>query len=121
VRGFGDLESTVMDVMWQRAEPSTVREILDQLTASRSLAYTTVMTVLDNLHRKGMLARVKAGRAWVYEPIYGRGEYTARVMRDVLSSVDDRATTLAHFVDAMSEDESQTLRGLLRRRPGRRT
>jgi BlaI family transcriptional regulator, penicillinase repressor len=80
------------------------------------LAYTTVMTVMDNLHRKGMLARVKARRAWLYEPVLSREQYTARVMRDVLSSTDDRAGALAHFVETMSEEESQALRTLLRRR-----
>ena len=78
------------------------------------------MTVMDNLHRKGMLRRGKDGRAWLYEPTMSRGEYTAQVMHEVLRSTHDQTAAMSHFVAAMTEEESQALRDLLRRRPGRK-
>src|SRR5258706_193139 len=118
MRDFGDLEAVIMDAMWRRSEPATVRDILEPLAAARPLAYTTVMTVMDNLHRKGFLSREMVGRAWRYTPSASREVYTARLMHDALNSSDDQTAALAHFVAGMSESESQTLPSLLRRRPG---
>ena len=121
MRGLGDLEAAVMDVMWRRKTPATVRDVLEQLNKRRQLAYTTVMTVMDNLFNKGLLARTMVGRAWLYEPVLTRAEYTAQIMRNVLGSAGDRSAAMAHFVAAMTPEESQELRLLLRRRPrGRR-
>jgi predicted transcriptional regulator len=63
VREFGQLESAVMDVVWAQDRPCLVREVRDQLSYGRPLAYTTVMTVLAILHSKGVLHREKYGRA----------------------------------------------------------
>ncbi len=57
MRGLGELESAVMDVLWSMPGPLRVRDVLDELAPGRTLAYTTVMTVLDNLHRKGWVQR----------------------------------------------------------------
>ncbi len=57
-----------MDRLWAWARPSTVREVLADLQRERSVAYTTVMTVMDNLHRKGILDRRADGRAYRYMP-----------------------------------------------------
>jgi predicted transcriptional regulator len=120
VRGFGDLEAVIMDVMWSREEAATVRQVFEDLAAGRSIAYTTVLTVMDNLHRKGFLRREMVGRAWRYRPSASREEYTAQLMRDALEQAGDQRAALAHFVAGMSEDESTALRTLLRRRPGPR-
>ena len=116
MRGFGDLEAAVMDVVWATDRALTVRDVLEVLVKDRPLAYTTVMTVMDNLHRKGILRRSKDGRAWLYEAVMTRGAYTAQVMRDVLQSAHDQTSAMSHFVAAMTDEESQTLRILLRRR-----
>ena len=121
MRDFGDLEAVIMDTMWRRDQPATVREVYTPLAKARPLAYTTVMTVMDNLYRKGFLSREMVGRAWQYRPTATREEYTARLMRDALNAADEKTTALAHFVAGMTESESQTLRWLLRRpRGGRR-
>jgi predicted transcriptional regulator len=109
-----------MDVMWRRTDPATVRQVFQELAGQRSVAYTTVMTVMDNLHRKGFLDREMAGRAWSYRPSVGREEYTARLMRDALHEAGDQQAALARFVAGMSEQESQMLRAVLRRRSGKR-
>lgn len=120
MRGFGDLEAAVMDVVWDKNAAVTVRDVLQELVRDRPLAYTTVMTVMDNLHRKGMLRRSKNGRAWLYEATASPGEYTAQIMHEVLQSAHDQTAAMSHFLAAMTEKESQTLRSLLRRRPSRK-
>src|SRR5258706_13914730 len=72
MRGFGDLEAVVMQAMWRREDPATVRQVFEELAAGRRIAYTTVMTVMDNLYRKGFLDRQMTGRAWSYQPTASR-------------------------------------------------
>jgi len=116
VRGFGDLEAAIMTVMWARDQPATVRDVHAELGPDRQIAYTTVMTVMDTLHRKGFLARQMIGRAWSYRPTASRQEYTAQVMREVLASAGDQTGVLGHFIASLSEPEATALRALLRRR-----
>jgi predicted transcriptional regulator len=62
---FGPLEIRVLDALWSRGEPACVREIQPQFPG---VAYTTLMTTLDRLFRKGTLTREKTGRAFYYRP-----------------------------------------------------
>jgi predicted transcriptional regulator len=61
---FGDLEATIMDVMWAADRPLRVREVASELHRERPLAFNTVQTVLENLFRKGWLNRSRDGRAY---------------------------------------------------------
>lgn len=110
VREFGELESAIMDVMWAADRPCAVREVRERMDYPRPVAYTTVMTVMDILHRKGVLHRDKHGRAWRYWPAEERAEHDARLMAEVLHSGDDRAATMRHFLARVSDDERETLR-----------
>jgi predicted transcriptional regulator len=110
VRPFGELEAAVMDVLWQRGAPATVREVLGELSASRSLAYTTVMTVMDNLHRKGALRREMEGRAWRYSPTRTRAQHSAALLQEVLGAAGDRDEVLMHFVADLDADAVASLR-----------
>src|SRR5262245_60027538 len=121
MREFGDLEAVIMDVMWRRGTPATVREVHAGLARARPIAYTTVMTVMDNLYHKGFLQREMVGRAWSYTPTAIREAHTARMMHDALDAAGDQTAALALFVAEMSEQESQALRWLLRRRPRSRS
>src|SRR6266487_4083410 len=115
MRGFGQLESKIMDTLWDSGRPATVREVLGELRGSRDIAYTTVMTVMDNLYRKGFLQRERDGRAYRYSPTTSREQYVAELMRDALASSTDYAAALMHFTEQLSEDESVALRTALRR------
>jgi len=106
-RPFGDLEATVMDLLWSADRPLLVREVLDLLPARP--AYTTVMTVMDNLHRKGWLIRERDGRAWRYAPAVSRQAYTARLMNDALATSTDRAGALARFAEQIAEEDAEAL------------
>ncbi len=118
--GLGDLEAAVMNVLWQTEEPMKVREVLEQLNTNRNLAYTTVMTVLDNLYRKGWVLRELDGKAYRYEPALSRDEATARTMRAVLESSGDPEAALLHFASTASDREIELLRSGLRRKTRRR-
>jgi predicted transcriptional regulator len=111
-RPFGDLEATVMDLLWSAGHPLLVREVVDQM-GPPPRAYTTVMTVMDNLHRKGWLARRRDGRAWRYEPELTREAYTARLMREALAVSDDRAGVLARFVEEIDPADAAALAAAL--------
>ena len=131
MRGFGELESVVIDRLWNRAhqadrtaEPTavktTVREVFDDLKQHREIAYTTVMSTMDNLHRKGWLDRERQGKAFWYWPTLTREEYSARLMRDALEAGGKSDVVLTHFLRQMTDQESATLRAALRRLPTRK-
>jgi predicted transcriptional regulator len=120
VRGFGDLETVIMHLVWDHGRPVTVRELFDELRQERAIAYTTVMSTMDNLHRKGWLARAKEGKAYRYTATATREEYSARLMREALTGGGDTEVVLSHFVAQMGGEESEMLRAVVRRLAGRR-
>lgn len=115
VRGFGELEASIMDRLWNRESDATVRDILDELSAERDIAYTTVMSTMDNLHGKGWLSRERDGRAYRYRPTLTREEHTARLMLDALNGGGRSEAVLSHFVAQIDAAESADLRAALRR------
>jgi predicted transcriptional regulator len=114
MRRLGELEAVIMGRLWQWGRAVLVREVVDDLRDERGLAYTTVMTVMENLHRKGWLRRERDGRAWRYEPAGSRSGYTAALMNDALATSADHRTALAHFALQMSPHDA----ALLREAPG---
>jgi predicted transcriptional regulator len=118
VRGFGDLETVIMHMVWDHDGPVTVRDLFDELKRERVIAYTTVMSTMDNLHRKGWLARAKDGKAYRYTATASREEYSARLMREALADGGDTEVVLSHFVDQIGGAESEALRMVVRRLRG---
>ena len=110
MRQFGELEAAIMRDLWERAEPATVRDVLASLSTSRKLAYTTVMTVMDNLHRKGQVTREMSGRAWLYRPVRTQAQHAAALLQDVLAESADRQEVLMHFVADLDSDSVTQLR-----------
>jgi predicted transcriptional regulator len=120
MRGFGDLEAVVMHRVWEHDGPVTVRELFDELSRERAIAYTTVMSTMDNLHRKGWLARDKDGKAYRYSAVASRDEYSARLMREALAEAGDTESVLSHFVAQMDGEQSEVLRAVLDKIAGHR-
>jgi predicted transcriptional regulator len=120
MQGLGELEAAVMNVLWDAAEPLKVRDVLERLHTGRQLAYTTVMTVLDNLHRKQWVERVKQGKAYEYKATFSREDASARALRDVLDSSADPHAVLMRFVETVSDEETDLLRTALRKKRIRR-
>jgi predicted transcriptional regulator len=106
---LGELEDAVMTRVWKWNRPVTVREVLEDLQQERSIAYTTVMTVLDNLHQKGWVRREAEGRAYRYEAVSTRPAYAAALMNDAWSQSDNPAAALVAFFGMMSEEQRQAL------------
>ncbi|MDX2544777.1 BlaI/MecI/CopY family transcriptional regulator [Streptomyces sp. WI04-05B] len=111
---MGELEDAVMTRVWKWNRPVTVREVLEDLRQERSIAYTTVMTVLDNLHQKGWVRREAEGRAYRYEAVSTRAAYAAALMNDAWSQSDNPAAALVAFFGMMSEEQRLALRDAVR-------
>ncbi len=104
-----------MDRVWDLCQTTTVREIFDDLARDREIAYTTVMSTMDNLHRKGWLQRERAGKAFRYWPTMTREEHSAALMRDAFDTGGDSDRVLAFFINQMDAEESSRVRAALRR------
>ncbi|WP_182607887.1 BlaI/MecI/CopY family transcriptional regulator [Streptomyces alkaliphilus] len=113
-RSLGELEDAVMTRVWEWNRPVTVREVLEDLRKERPIAYTTVMTVLDKLHRKGWVRRERDGRAYRYEAVSTRAAYAAALMNDAWSRSDNPAAALVAFFGMMSPVQTDALRDALR-------
>ncbi|HET9050578.1 MAG TPA: BlaI/MecI/CopY family transcriptional regulator [Candidatus Dormibacteraeota bacterium] len=110
-RAPGWLENEVLAALWAASEPMTPSMV--QAILPRDLAYTTVMTVLQRLHAKGLLRRHRAGRAFAYEPVLDAAEFAARQMRTALDRGSDRAAVLQRFLAGLSPDDEGLLHELL--------
>lgn len=113
---LGDLERAVMEYLWSCAEPQTVRQVHEVLSAHRDLAYTTVMTVLQRLAKKDLVVQHRDDRAYRYAPTHGRDELVAGLMMDALAQVshsDTREAALVHFVERVGPEEAAALRRAL--------
>lgn len=106
---LGDLERAVMDVLWRNGEESSVREVHGVL--GDDLAYTTVMTTLDRLHRKGLLTRRHEGRAFLYRARLSRDEFERQMATDVIAGLldGDAEPVVACIVDAVGEHDAALL------------
>jgi predicted transcriptional regulator len=81
---FGPLEVRVLDALWSRSGPVRVRDLLPGFPG---VAYTTIMTTLDRLYRKGVLVRDKRGRAFAYRPAATRDELGSELVGSALASL----------------------------------
>ncbi|MFN2444998.1 MAG: BlaI/MecI/CopY family transcriptional regulator [Vicinamibacterales bacterium] len=81
---LGPLEQQVLDALWERSSEQTVRDLH---AAFPEIAYTTLMTTLDRLFRKGLLARVRQGRAFAYRHRWTRDELAVLLAREVMEGV----------------------------------
>ncbi len=111
IASLGKLENEVMNEIWRHEEVS-VRQISDAL--DDRFAYTTVMTTLDRLYKKGLLKRRKSGKAFLYQPRLSPAELERGVTEDVIGTLLDAGTehiepVLACIVDAVSERDLELL------------
>lgn len=103
-----------MDTLWSHGPELSVRDVMDKMAGDKDLAYTTIMTVLDRLAKKGMATRTRDGRAWRYTAASSREELAATALRTTLESVQaDRTLAMMHFLDDASPAELDDLRAAL--------
>ena len=112
---LGDLEADIMELLW-RDSPVSVRDVHERLAKKRSIAYTTVMTVMSRLAEKGLLQREQHGRAYLYVPVQSREEFCSdtidAVMQGLLGGFGE--PVLSHFVDTIGSRDTAKLDELLR-------
>ena len=119
---LGDLEARVMKTVWGLGR-ATVHEVRKALPGRRRLAYTTVLTTLRNLERKGFLTHEMKGRSHVYVPAVDENEVARTNVRDLLDRLFDgsrlRLVETLFTEEDLSEDEvaaiEEMIRGMKRR------
>ena len=109
---LGELERAAMEVVWSADGPVPARHVAERL-ADRGLAYTTWLTVLGRLERKGLLQRSRDSRAHTYTPVGSREDHIAVLMQQALGQAGDREAALQHFARSVSPDEAAALRRAL--------
>ncbi len=120
--GIGSLEADILAVVWEH-DKTTVRQVYETLRERRKIAYTTVMTVMNNLVKKHLLTQDKRKTAYVYAPaIPGR-----EVAETVLDSVVDHllrgqynvaVSQLLHLDKDLTPEQMEELRAWARQRFG---
>jgi predicted transcriptional regulator len=111
--GQGELEATVMDILWDDGGWLTAGDVLGVMSNKRPISYTTVMTILVRLWRKDRLLRQPTGRAFAYRPTLTREEHAASRMSEILVAVKDRRTALSLFAGNLTVRDQKELRRLL--------
>ncbi len=103
---FGPLETQVLEALWRVGRASSVRDLREFFPG---VAYTTLMTTLDRLYKKGVLSRRKAGRAFLYAPLSSREDLEQRLALEALDAIlgsfgspTGMRPLLSTFVDAVS-------------------
>lgn len=112
---LGDLEADVMETVWEKGEV-TVRDVYDILKEQRSLAYTTVMTVMSRLAEKGLLKKIKAGAAFLYQASASREDFTQSTVKKVITELleDFAAPTISQFVETLGDEQPEKIEELAR-------
>jgi predicted transcriptional regulator len=114
---LGELELAIMQVVWARGDVA-VRQVYEALQSQRSIAYTTVMTVMSRLAQKGILATRKQGKAYYYHATVTANELVAqraqRAVDNVLATFGDAAR--AHFlrnIEALPPEQRVALQHII--------
>jgi predicted transcriptional regulator len=116
---LGELERSVMDLLWSSPDAATANDLRDRLAQygqeAKDLAVTTVLTVLSRLEKKGLVERERGTRPHRYRAVSTREDHTAKLMHEALGTAPDREAVLARFIGSVTEAEAATLRRLLAR------
>ena len=110
-------ELEIMKIVWQRGN-STVREVYEELLRGRKIAYTTVMTMMGTLEKKGRLRKSEQGRAYVYTPVEPETKVLGSMVQEFVKRVFNGSAKplLVHLVESMDADGEQLeeIRSLLK-------
>ena len=111
---LGELELSVLQILWTNGR-CNVRDVVEKL--DRKLAYTTVMTTLDRLFKKGLLERQKADRAFLYAPRFSRPEWDRQRAGDLVAGFlegpsPSRELLLSSLLDAVGQHDPSLLDAL---------
>ncbi len=101
---LGPLERDVMNIVWSEKQV-TVRTVWEKLKAQHTVAYTTVMTILTRLHKKGVVTRIKQGKGFVYSAQADRQQTVQSLIRQTITNLVDRfgEEAVAAFIDEVED------------------
>lgn len=116
---LGELESDVMEIIWQSKGPVFVRTVTQSLQKKRQIAYTTVMTIMNRLVDKGLLTRKQEGRAYLYKGAVSKDRFLTRISRQILRNLmaNFGESAIAHFaqeVEKLAPQKREQLRKILK-------
>src|SRR5712691_6134502 len=119
-RYLGDLQAAVMEIFWRR-ESATVREVADELNKKRSLAYTTVLTLVSRLWSRGFLEREPEGRGFRYWPTSSRDDFLTDLSDELIDRLftDFGAVGVARVGERLNELSAREKQRLTRGRKKR--
>lgn len=112
LRVLGSLELSIMEAMWSAGQPVTIRDVCDALAhTEKPPAFTTVMTVMNRLALKGLLARTGSRKRYQFSASVSKAELQARVSQSVVQEIlaDFGPIAVTHFVEAVSSDPGKLL------------
>lgn len=115
-RPMGSLEAAVLEVLWDSDDAMKPGDVLDQLELEPAVTYSTVLTILRRLWKKGLVTRKKDGKAYLYHPTRSREEQVAQTMAEAFSAANDPAAAVGHFVEQLSSEQASVLKRALGRR-----
>jgi BlaI family penicillinase repressor len=119
LHGLGSLQSEVMDLVWGQGE-ATVAQLFETIGARRRITYTTILSAVQKLERKGWLKHRTAGRAYVFYPVRDRLQVGGRTLRDLLRTAfegDPRLLLSSLLEDTnLSDSDLKELRKLIEQR-----
>jgi predicted transcriptional regulator len=111
LRQQGELESLVLDALWDSDQAITSNEVLSSVSQNGDLALTTVLTVLSRLVDKNLVERVPAsGRGFLFKATSTREEHAANQLLEILANSENAALTLSHFTAGLSKKSLNALK-----------
>ena len=87
-KGLGPLEHQIMDIVWKQKE-ATVYCVVDKICKEKQLAYTTIMTVMSRLAKKGILKRKKKGKTYIYSSIETKDKFIHQLVQNTITKMVD--------------------------------
>lgn len=115
MRSLGSLESRIMDILWNAKSPIKGRAIYEEIRENRKIAYTTVMTVLERLTKKGLaIKELDRDRAYLFYPAVSRQKFIEESSKALLMELLNLSgpAGVAPFVDALYDLDPKTLNAL---------
>ena len=121
---LGELEKEIMEVMWANKQPLTVRIVYESISGRRKIAYTTVMTIMGRLTKKGFLKTKASGKAYIYQTSLSKDKFLTKVSRQIIKNLMSNFgdVAIAHFaqeLDKIPADKKKRLLKLLKEKDGK--
>jgi predicted transcriptional regulator len=116
-RQISSLEQEVMNLVWSQPQ-SSVKSIVERISQTKPVAYTTILTIMQRLHEKGMVSRQKGKKAYLYAPKISKETYSKNIAQGFLEKFlhsfgEIGIASFAQSIDSLSEDKRKHLLTLL--------